>query len=221
MAREALTAAAVDSEPARLAATPLGNVCEETNRNADVVRHYWAAAESSRRVLGDSAEATLDSLGDLVRALTAQGATTVAFELAADLLERRRETWGEYHWETVDIKKNLAMIYPALGFWPEAELVQRDVLRIVEAEQPPGSEEVCFLVEALVESCSKQGRYDEDEAFGRRAMELQLDNVGPDGMESRGVCLGPGMCSSRAERLRNWGWPDRADRVNIEPCFHY
>jgi hypothetical protein len=84
--------------------------------------------------LGDADETTMVYVGDLVRALVAEGVMTEAFELAADLLKRRREIRGEYHGETVETKEDLIFIYPALGFWPEAERVQRDVLRFTETK---------------------------------------------------------------------------------------
>ncbi|KAF4332071.1 serine threonine kinase [Fusarium beomiforme] len=181
LAREVFAAAATDSELAQLAARYLGRVCEETDRNAEGVGHYRVAVDISRRLFGDAAETTLDCLQDLVRAVAAEGAMTEAFKLAVGLLNRQRETRGEYHEDTVETKKELAFIYPALGFWPEAERVQRDLLRFMEAEQPEEPEElyeVCILLEMLVESCRKQGRWDEAEAFGRRAIDYRLATVG-------------------------------------------
>ncbi|KAF9776675.1 hypothetical protein IL306_005117 [Fusarium sp. DS 682] len=181
LAREVLAAATIDSEPARLAASYLGQICEETDRNTEAVGHYRAAAESSRRVFGDAAETTLNHLQHLLQAVAAEGAMTEAFELATELLRWQRETQGEYHEGTMETKKDLICIYPALGFWPEAELMQRDVLRFMEAKQPKEPEElndVCILLEALVESCGKQGWMNEAEAFGRRAMDFRLASVG-------------------------------------------
>ncbi|KAF5701479.1 serine threonine kinase [Fusarium mundagurra] len=181
LAREVLAAAATDSELARLAANDLGRVCEKTERNSEAVGHYQVAVDISRQLFGDAAEATLDCLQDLVRAVAAEGAMTEAFELAVELLRRQRETRGEYHEDTVETKKELVFIYPALGFWPEAERMQRDLLRFMEAakpEEPEKLDEVCILLEMLVESCGKQGRWDEAEAFGRRAIDYQMATVG-------------------------------------------
>ncbi|KAF4958108.1 hypothetical protein FGADI_2666 [Fusarium gaditjirri] len=143
LAREVLAAAATDSELARLSANDLGRGYRLTT---------WGAC-------------------DLVREVAAEGAMTEAFKLAVELLSRQRETRGEYHEDTSQTKKELVFIYPALGFWPEAEPMQRDLLHFMEAEQPEEPEkfdEVCILLEMLVESCGKQGRWDEAEAFGRR-----------------------------------------------------
>ncbi|KAH8696990.1 hypothetical protein GQ44DRAFT_779383 [Phaeosphaeriaceae sp. PMI808] len=167
LAREVLAAAAADSKPARLAAAFLGYVCEQTDRNPNAVAHYRAATESTRRVLGDTADATLDLLADLLRATLAEGNMTEALELAGELL-RRRELRGEYREDTIDTKKDLVFILPAAA--------RR--LRFMEVEHPEEREEACVLLEVLSESCSKQGRWNEAEGFGRRAMDFRLASLG-------------------------------------------
>lgn len=158
----------------QMAANALGELCEKTDRGEEALKYYRSAVESARQVLGDSHETTLAYLGNLVPALMAEGELTEAFELSSELLKRRREIRGEYHIETVDIKKNSALILPLLGFWPEAERMQRDVLRYLDGVSPDEVMDICFLLDALAESCSKQAHYPEAEAFGRRAMDLRL-----------------------------------------------
>jgi tetratricopeptide (TPR) repeat protein len=123
LAREVLAAAIIDSEPARLAASYLGQIYKETDRNTEAVGHYRAAAESLRRVFGNAAETTLNHLQHLLQAVAAEGAMTEAFKLAIELLRWQREMQGEYHKGIIETKKDLIFIYPALGFWPEAELI--------------------------------------------------------------------------------------------------
>ena len=122
----------------QMAANPPGELCKR-DRGEEALENYRLAAESARQVLGDPHETTLPYMGDLMLALIAEEELTEAFELSSELLKRRRELRFEYHTETIDIKKNSALILPLLGFWPEAERMQREVLRYLDAVHPHGN----------------------------------------------------------------------------------
>lgn len=178
-----------DNEAAQFAHTHLGYTCEATGRADEAVGHYESAAATARRLHGDSAAETVDRLHDLVRGYLGAGDRRVrdAHLLALQVLRHRRERLGEYHADTVDTKIDLCTTYRDLGMWPEAERMQRDVLRYLQERGPDqlpegGADEVddeifCML-DAIAQSCSKQGRYKQAEEFARAALENRMRRRG-------------------------------------------
>jgi tetratricopeptide (TPR) repeat protein len=80
----------------------------------------------------------------------------------------------------------LGSIYSGLCMWPEAERMQRDVLRHLQATDPKNFEndDTIPWMDALSWSCSKQGRYDEAEKFGRRVFEYKTKTLGAEEEET-------------------------------------
>lgn len=164
----------------------LGYACEATGRTEEAITLYKSAVALARRIYGDSAGETIACIDDLVRMYIEAGRLRDAHMPALEVLRYQREKLGECDEETVGTKADVCNIYAGLGMWPEAERMQRDVLRCVQAKTPgqPDSEDAVAFMAAISESCRKQGRRKEAETFGRRVLEYQLRERGGEDEET-------------------------------------
>ena len=139
------------------AMTFLGYIAKDTEDHEDAISHYKDAAALSRRLHGDSAQETARLLNNLVLIYNKMGRYDMdSFEAALEVLRYRRETFGEYHEQTRDIKIGISGICIELEMWPDVERIDRDLLRqhqfILKDE-----EETALYKRTISTSCQKQG----------------------------------------------------------------
>jgi tetratricopeptide (TPR) repeat protein len=112
--------------------------------------------------------------------------------LPAEILRYKSEKMGIHHEETLVAKADLSSIYSGLCMWPEAERIQRDVLRHLQADHPenPENDNTLPWVDAISWSCSKQGRYSEAEKLARSVLEYKTKTLGAEEEETVKAIIG-------------------------------
>lgn len=161
-----------DTQIALDAMTFLGYIARKSGANEDAISHYDAAAALSRRIHGDSAPETARLLNNLIHVYNEMGDRAWdAYQASLEVLRYRRETFGEYHEETRDIKVCITGLCGELDMWPEAERIDRDLLRQYEHLEQEQEVAAWYIVSVSV-SCRKQGasRCEEAEHFARKAL---------------------------------------------------
>lgn len=189
---EALLRAILDAAPGsgfenqdtliRLANVHLSHVCEETGRVDEAIEHCEVALALARQTHGDETTVTMDCRAEVVRVLINAGRYQDAKTPAMEVMRARREKLGEYHTDTIQSKMDMCAIYPKLSMWPEAEMLQRSVLRKLD-DDGETSVRVCDLMDFLAESCREMAKYEDAAAFTKRALDWRVAEHGEESRE--------------------------------------
>ncbi|KAI9750887.1 MAG: hypothetical protein M4579_006263 [Chaenotheca gracillima] len=166
----------------RLAKVHLSHVCEETGRVDEAIEHCEVALALARQTHGDETTVTTDCRAELVRVLINAGRYQDAKMPAMEVMRTQREKLGEYHADTMQSKMDMCTIYPKLGMWPEAEMLQRSVLRKLD-DDGETSVRVCELTDLLAESCRQMTNYEDAVAFANRALDWRVAEHGEESRE--------------------------------------
>jgi tetratricopeptide (TPR) repeat protein/ankyrin repeat protein len=177
-----------DQSEVQLATSHLGYICEMTDRQDEAIKHYQVAVRMARHMHGDSHAETIECLDDLVRVYIDSGRAKDAHMPAVEILQYKSKTLGKYHEETIDAHTALGIIYPELGMWPEAERMQRVVLRHLQSRsQDPGNPDNDDIIDAmatLAQSCKNQERYTEAEKHARHVLKYHVEQHGNEAEET-------------------------------------
>jgi tetratricopeptide (TPR) repeat protein/ankyrin repeat protein len=174
-----------DHAEIQLATNYLGYVCEMTDRLDEAIKHYQEAARMARHIHGDSNGETVACLDDLLRAYMDADRMRAARTLAVEVLQWKIKSLGKYHEDTMDTYKAFCIIYPELDMWPEAERVQRLVLRHLQSQsQDADDAEIISTMAAVADSCQHQDRYKEAEKFARQVLKLNIQRNGKEAEET-------------------------------------
>ena len=114
--------------------------------------------------------AAMDCRAEIVRVLLNAERYQGAKAPAMEVMRARRKKLGEHHADTMQSKMDMCAVYPKLGMWPEAEMVQRSVLRKLD-DDGEASVCVCHLTEILTESCRQMAKHEDAAAFAKRALD--------------------------------------------------
>lgn len=166
----------------RLAKVHLSHVCEETGRVDEAIEHCEVALALARQTHGDETTVTMDCRAEVVRVLINAGRYQDAKTPAMEVMRARLEKLGEYHADTMQSKMDMCAVYPQLGMWPEAEMLQRSVLRKLD-DDGETSVRVCELTNLLSESCREMAKYEDAAAFAKRALDWRVAKHGEESLE--------------------------------------
>jgi tetratricopeptide (TPR) repeat protein len=124
----------------------------------------------------DRADA-LNALGVIYSTI---GRPNDAEPLLAEALAIRRKVWPADHPLTLETLSNLAEVDLAMARFGDAEAKRRDVLRLIEAREPPQSTAVAVGAALLAKTLNLTGKLDEAETLSKRAVAIYEDLLGPD-----------------------------------------
>jgi eukaryotic-like serine/threonine-protein kinase len=130
------------------------------------------AMQGLRQALGSDHNDTLTAQTDLVGTLVWNGKPKEALPLAQDALARHRRLFGE-HRRTISAIDRLAMVYWALGRYPESEALVREALAM--SRKVRGDLHLETLVERanLAAVLGNSGKYSESEAQLRQVIDAE------------------------------------------------